>query len=216
MQAYLNLSKERVGLVSESDRLEVFKELTKHYEPLALGNVNRVYMETRVIAREVLSLHMDSEKDAEQMDRIVKALTETYTHEFLITRDIAEKIGLKVVRPKQEEENLIMKLYESYEDEMKMNIPFDAEALLSSVTPTQQPPQVGQASQPQTPQPLTPQSNAVKFKIKLGAIESMSDSFIWVTDGSVHPPAPIQMIAPQMPTAQASALAPTVVFKLCP
>jgi hypothetical protein len=43
VEAYLNLAKERVGLVSENDRLEVFRELTKTIEPLALGNVNRVY-----------------------------------------------------------------------------------------------------------------------------------------------------------------------------
>lgn len=40
VQSYLNLSKDRVGLVSDRDRLEVFKELTKYIEPLALGNVN--------------------------------------------------------------------------------------------------------------------------------------------------------------------------------
>ncbi len=56
VQAYLSLAKERVGLVSERDSLEVFKELTRYYEPLALGNVNRVYMETRRVAREVKKL----------------------------------------------------------------------------------------------------------------------------------------------------------------
>jgi ATP-dependent protease ClpP protease subunit len=33
VQKYLDLAKNRVGLVSESDRLEVFKELTRYYEP---------------------------------------------------------------------------------------------------------------------------------------------------------------------------------------
>ncbi len=70
VQAYLSLSKDRVGLVSEDDRLEIFKELTRTIEPLALGNVNRVYSATRMIAKEMLSLHMDIEKDQEKIDQI--------------------------------------------------------------------------------------------------------------------------------------------------
>lgn len=183
VQSYLNLAKDRVGLVSENDRLEVFKELTKYYEPLALGNVSRVYTETRVIAKEMLSLHMDAKKDEEKIDRIVKALTEEFTHDFLITRDIAEKIGLKVIRPSPDEENLIMKLCESYESELKMDTPFDAEALLP-----QQP-----AGQPAT---QMTQPNPHKFRIKLGAIESANDSFIWVSEGLVYPP--LSQLIPQV------------------
>jgi hypothetical protein len=165
--------------------------------PLALGNVNRVYTETRAIAREMLLLHMDAEKDEEKIDRIIKALTEEYTHDFLITADIAEKIGLKVVRPSPDEETLIMKLYESYESELKMDTPFDAEALLSA--------------QPPTPQP--PQPNSVNFRIKLGAIESANDSFIFVSEGSVYPP--LGQIYPQL-VAQPGIYPPTphVRFKI--
>jgi ATP-dependent protease ClpP protease subunit len=183
VQSYLNLAKDRVGLVSESDQLEVFKELTRCYEPLALGNVARVYTETRVIAKEMLSLHMDAEKDEEKIEWIVKALTEEYTHDFLITRDIAKKVGLKVVMPSPEEESLMMKIYESYESEMKTNTPLDVEYLLSG----QQ--SVGPPSQPMPPNPK-------KFRLKLGAIESASDSFIWISEGIAYPP--LAQIIPQV------------------
>ena len=163
VQSYFNLAKDRIGLVSESDSLEIFKELTKCVEPLALGNVNRVYLETRVIAREMLVLHMDPKKDEEKIARIIKALTEEYTHNFIITRSKADDIGLNIKKPTSEQENLIMKIYDSYETEMKMNIPFDAEALLL------------QSANPQG------------FKIKLGAIESVDDSFIFMSEGSVYP-----------------------------
>ena len=59
VQSYLTLAKDRVGLKNDAEKLEVFKELTKYYEPLALGNVNRVYTETRVIAKAMLSLHQE-------------------------------------------------------------------------------------------------------------------------------------------------------------
>lgn len=188
VQAYFNLAKERLGLVSEKDRLEVFKELTRLYEPLALGNVNRVYTETRTITREMLLLHMDAIKDEERINRIIKALTEEYTHDYIISRDTAKEIGLNVIEPKDDEEELIMNLYESYEAEFKMNIPFDAEALL----PTTQPPV--QTTLPTTPQQVQPrpqqpiqQPTPTKFQVKLGAIESFDDSFIWVSEGLVYP-----------------------------
>lgn len=175
VQSYFNLAKDRIGLVSESDSLEIFKELTKCVEPLALGNVNRVYVETRVIAREMLVLHMDPEKDEEKIARIIKALTEEYTHNFIITRSKADDIGLNVKKPTSEQENLIMKIYESYAREMDMNIPFDAEALLFAQQPVES----------TTP---TTQRNSRKFRFKLGAIESADDSFIFVSGGLVYPP----------------------------
>lgn len=193
VQSYFNLAKDRLGLLGESDRLEVFKELTKSYEPLALGNVNRVYNETREIAKEVLFLHMDKEKDEERIGKIVKALTETYTHDFTITRDMAENIGLDIKKPDIEEEKLIMDLYESYETELNMNIPFDAETFLQSrQTPVQTTvPQV--PNMPQiVPQNLTPQP----FQLKLGAIESLHDSFMYIGGGSVYPA--LSQVNPQM------------------
>ena len=183
VEAYLNLSKNKVGLANEDNSLEVFKELTKFYEPLALGNVTRTNKEARSIAKEVLSFHMDPKTESEKIDRIVKSLTEEYTHGFIVTRDMAEKIGLKVIKPSDDEEKLIMKLYQSYENELKMTVPFDAESVLkgSSSTPSQQ-------AQPSTPLPagINP-INSKKFKILLGVIESCDDSYVWVTDGTVYP-----------------------------
>lgn len=175
VQSYFTLAKDRLGLVSENDSLEIFKALTQFVEPIALGNVNRVYLETRVIAREMLLLHINPEKDEEKINQIIKALTEEYTHSFLITRDKAHDIGLNMKKPSSEQENLIMKIYESYEGEMKMNTPFDADAVLSAQ----------QSVESATP---TTQQNPQKFKIKLGAIESADESFIWVSEGTVFPP----------------------------
>jgi Serine dehydrogenase proteinase len=223
VQAYQHLAKDQMGLVSEEDRLQVFKELTRYYEPLALGNVNRVYMETRLIAREVLSLHMDVEKDEDRIDRIIKALTETYTHDFLITRDVAEKIGLSVVRPNVEEEALIMKLYESYEEELRMNVPFDAESILADHAQQPVSPPAAQPAQPAGPPIAAPQpqalqthaSSPVKFKIKLASIESHDESFVWVTDGLIAPPQQGGTQVPfGVPMALPSSGVPTITFKL--
>jgi hypothetical protein len=188
VQSYLNLSRDRVGLVSEGDRLEVFKELTKYIEPLALGNVNRVYSATRMIAKEMLSLHMGTEKNDDKIEQITKALTETYPHDFMITRDVASKIGLESVPATPDEEKLMMQLFASYETEFKMSSPFDADDLLTR--PQQvQPPQPGPGGPVQVAAPQLPQqTRAINFKMKIGAIEDAKDSLAHVVDGFVSPP----------------------------
>jgi hypothetical protein len=178
VQAYLNLARDKVGLCGEDHKLEVFKELTKNCEPLALGNVNRVYNEIRRIAKEVLSLHMDSQTNEEKIENIIRFLTEVYTHDFQITRDLAKEIGLKVVQPSTVEEELMMKIYYSYAKEFKMAEPFDAEILL----PQQYRYQTIITQLNQTI------PNPVPFKVKLGAIENANNSYIWISDGVVYPP----------------------------
>ncbi len=128
---------------------------------------------------------------------------------------------------------MIMKLYESYENELRMNIPFDAEAILAAHTPPpvqpplqpQQPTQPVEPSQqaqpPQTVQiPQIPQQTVItpfRFKIKLAAIESHDESFVWVTDGLINPPAQggaqLSIGGAQFAVPAASAV-PTITFKL--
>jgi len=175
VQAYLNLAKKRVGLVSENDTLEVFKQLTNKYEPLALGNVNRVYSVVKTLIKELLSLHMNPKKEEDEINEIVKSLTEIYTHDFNITFDVAKKIGLKVIEPDDKVEKLMLDLYSSYESEMKMDIPFDADPLIPN------------------PQFTSDQNNRLtinqtNFIIKVGAIESKDMAFSGIVDTIVHPP----------------------------
>ena len=187
VQAFLNFSKDTVGLQETNQQLEVFKELTKSIEPLALGNVNRVYAEHRLMAKELLSYHINGDNKAEKIDNIIKIFSETYTHNFVITRDNAEKFELNIERPDNVEEALIMKLFESYKDEMKMTIPFDSEAIFNSRRIPAQPPKTvtpllgGQS--PQQPQQIP----IAIFKTKLGAIESLDNSYMFIQNGFVNP-----------------------------
>lgn len=178
VQAYLNLAIERVDLRSENDRLEVFKELTKNVEPLALGNVNRVYSATRSIAEEMLSLHMNNKNDRENIKRITKALTETYPHDFIITRDKAKMIGLKIVKPTKYEEELMMKLYSQYVEDLKMDSPLDLDTVLTNSSVLQQ----------QSPQQSVPSQSPPSIWIKGGALESSLDSFEYIFKGVILPP----------------------------
>jgi len=174
--SYLDLSKEKVGLVSESDKLEVFRILANKIEPLALGNVNRVYDEIRILTRRLLSIHINPKTEEERLQKIVKGFTEEYTHECIITRDVANEFGLKISKPDQQEENLMMSIWKEYENELKMPEPLDSEATLAQ----SQPP-----------------NTRVNIKLRLGFIETIAGGFTFELSGFVHPR--LQQMSPLQP-----------------
>jgi hypothetical protein len=166
---FLKLAEETAGLVSEDSKLAVFNKLAEQTHPLALGNVNRVSGVVRILVRELLTLHMDSVRDASKIVRITKKLTQFYTHDYLITRDEAKRIGLNVVNPDDALENLIMTLYQEYADDLKLHRPFDAFEALGD-------------------------QQFKEINHKLAFIESASDSWVYVIPASVS----IPQVQPQM------------------
>lgn len=130
VRAYLNLAKEQAGIKSEEKTVEVFQALTKQINPIALGNVHRVYSEIRILVENLLKTHMTSEDSKLKIDQIVDALTNKYTHDYPICRQEASEIGLKVSTPQPEIEHLMMQLFGLYEDSLELQSPFNPEAIL--------------------------------------------------------------------------------------
>lgn len=128
--AYLSLAQDMAGLVSEQQKTEVFKALTEKYQPLALGNVQRVYNVIRSLTPEMLEFQLKTPEEKIKIPEITKALTETYTHSHLICRDVAEKIGLKINRPEREIEYEMWRLYEAYERDLQLQSIFDPEEVI--------------------------------------------------------------------------------------
>ncbi len=132
VNAYLNLAKEQAQLTSESTRLEVFKALTNQINPIALGNVRRVYNAIRLVTDELLRLQMVSEEEKAKIPEIVRMLAETYPHDYLIPRSVAQRIGLKAERPDHQLESLMTDLYKTYENDLSLQDPFNPDALLGA------------------------------------------------------------------------------------
>ena len=114
--AYFELSKDRAGITEQQHKVDVLKELTRNVHPLALGNVQRVYLQIRRLAGELLGLHMD-ENDP-RIDDIIKALTEKfYSHVHAISRREAMALMGDWVRYATEDESTIMwNLFNAYAD----------------------------------------------------------------------------------------------------
>jgi len=126
--AYFDLCKGKdVGIKDEQNLLEVLKELTAKVNPLALGNVQRVYLQIRMLAEKLLLLHMDSKHDADKIKKIIEALaTKFYSHVHAITRKEAiPLLGDWVRSPTKEEEPIIWELFNSYAETLELRNRFN-------------------------------------------------------------------------------------------
>ena len=132
MNFYLYLSKDKAKLKKPKLRLEVFKELTKRINPLALGNVYRFNYHSRLVAQKMLDSHNIPLSKREKKNVIKKFIEESYFHGHAIGRKEAiNDLKLKTVKyATNSEEEIIWNLFLKYESEMKLNNIFHPETIL--------------------------------------------------------------------------------------
>jgi hypothetical protein len=112
--SYLSFAQSHAHL-DAAGMASAYSTLTANVHPLALGNILRNHNLIRHLARRLLSMHMEA-GETERIDAIVKTLTEElYSHSYLITRDEAPKLGLKVVAPSVDVEESMWNLFKLYE-----------------------------------------------------------------------------------------------------
>lgn len=105
----------------ETAKLEIFKELTKQVNPLALGNVYRVYLQIRLLAKTLLRKHLKPTNSTIQT--IIQALVEDYfSHRQSIDFEEAKKIfGNIIEKPTFDEEKIMLDLLEKYRTDMELD-----------------------------------------------------------------------------------------------
>ena len=93
----------------------VYTALFDKVHPLAVGALEQSWALAGQIARQVLGTHMDSEKEADQINAIVDQLSDGYSsHLYQISRVEAETLGLKVRRSSAAETDAMWALYVAY------------------------------------------------------------------------------------------------------
>jgi len=162
LTSYLALAKDekKFGIKDDKDIMEVFKELTKNVHPLALGNVNRVHTQIRLLAEKLLSIHLDPETEYEKIKRITDTLTEKfYSHLHFINRKEAQEIlGEDIVAFSGDEmEELMRALFESYASIFQLHQDFCYNEVLGN-------------------------NQQIKIKLLSGIIECEETSFTYETD----------------------------------
>jgi hypothetical protein len=131
VMGFMSLANEPFKIKSEDSTLEVFKELTKHVHPLALGSVYRSRQQIAFLGETLLSMHMD---DDERIKDIVKTLTqERFSHDYLMSRrEAVETLRLNIEEKDMETEKTLMELFHVYADLLLLNRRYHPESEIDS------------------------------------------------------------------------------------
>lgn len=138
--SFISLITDDAGIQHEDQLVEVVKVLAEKVHPLALGHVKRSLSQSRMMARKLLSQHMDAVGDNHEITEIVDKLTSRlYYHGHPINRSEGkDEVGIHTIeQPSPEVESLMWDLYAEYETEMKMETPFDVAREFIAAFPAQ-------------------------------------------------------------------------------
>jgi len=132
--SFMDLVRDEAKISGEAHIAEIVKVLASDVRPIALGNVYRAKQQIGMLARKLLSFHMDPEQDESRINHIVETLTrKLYSHDYLVGRKEAkEHIGLKVVDCSENLESKIMALYDCYAEDLELDTPFNPELVLGN------------------------------------------------------------------------------------
>ena len=131
--SYIQLLKDKVGLVHQPELGSGFNEMAKAVNPVALGYVNRHYSFIRMVAKKLLKSQNEPANETKIEDIVKDLIERIYFHGHGIARKEAKDLGLKITAPEPETEELIWKLYLEYENELSLQEVFSPEAILDEV-----------------------------------------------------------------------------------
>lgn len=124
---------DRFGCERPTEKMEGFKELTQRVHPLALGAVNRLLEETKLVGLRLLSTRAKPFAEDENHDIIKKLSSEVYSHSHAINRTEAVKyLGLKHVKTAESAslDSEMWDLYLQYRELFQLEVPFVPEEKL--------------------------------------------------------------------------------------
>jgi hypothetical protein len=137
---FFNFAKDRLNITSEDNLIQALGMLIQKLHPLALGSVYRSHALIRMIARKMLAIHMKEATDEPLISQIVDNLAEKlYYHNYVIGRQEAKSLGLKVVNPPEKLEEKLWNLYKAYQSEMGLGETFDPGKYTLDITEIERP-----------------------------------------------------------------------------
>jgi hypothetical protein len=135
--AYINLVREGVGITNQAELASSFGRLAETVSPVTLGTISRQQSYIRMVARKLLAVRK-SPPDAATLDEIVEGLiSRSFFHQHTITRGEAQKdFRLDNVEvPSEDIESLMWQLFLSYEAEMQLRTPINAQMIFKPDSP---------------------------------------------------------------------------------
>jgi hypothetical protein len=132
---FIDMARQEADIKGEEYLTRVFTQLAEHVHPLALGKANRARKQIQDLARKLLWLHMDKEKDAARVEKIVNVLSsEAGSHDYTIYRTEArQSLEMKIESPNDEFYSVIRPMYADLRAELMLNEPFNPASILQGM-----------------------------------------------------------------------------------
>jgi hypothetical protein len=125
--SYIALVKDDVGIRHEDELIQAFNVLAQHVHPLALGNVKRSTLQSRMMGEKLLRRRGGEALADHAIEEIVRKLaSELYFHGHPInSREAREDVGLEFVKDAPAEvADAMWELYLAYAEDMRLGEPF--------------------------------------------------------------------------------------------
>ncbi len=133
--SYIALVKDDVGIRHEDELVQAFGVLARKVHPLALGNVKRATLQSRMMGEKLLGQRPEGEIGSHDLNEIIDKLTsQLYFHGHPINRKEArDDLRLHFVESAEPAvETVMWELYEEYVQDMELDSFFDVANELSA------------------------------------------------------------------------------------
>lgn len=117
-----------IGITNEELLQRSFDKLTNEISPTTIGIVKKGAKLGISLGEKLLSTHMSNKNDIERISKTLN--TKFYNHGYPLGRKECIEIGLPIIKPKKDLEELLLKLYKNISDELKFNQPFNADDII--------------------------------------------------------------------------------------
>ena len=129
VSSYIDLMK-KFGITGQEQIGNSFTKLADAVDPIALGYINRHYSFIRMVSTKLLKSQNKPFTDQKIQHVVKELIEEIYFHGHGIARSEAKDIGLKIIYPDNELEELMWKLYLEYEKDLNLIEPINAKDIL--------------------------------------------------------------------------------------
>jgi hypothetical protein len=114
--AFVKRESGEAGLTGDA-YAHVISVLFEKVHPLAIGAIEQSYELSKLITRRMLSTHMDEKSEADEIERLTDALSDSFkSHGFPIGLLEAERLGLKVVKADEKLYDVMWNLVRYYDE----------------------------------------------------------------------------------------------------
>ncbi len=156
--SFLDFVREEAGITEQQYLKDAFDRLCESVEPPTLGFAKRSSALSVSMGEKMLQMHMaDPNKKSKAHDIATKLNKSFFSHGHALSRKDASDIGLNIIEPTEELEDLMWKVHEDFEAELKNRIPLDplaefcsdplAASFIKSPPPLHLPPQIANNQQ---------------------------------------------------------------------